>query len=119
MSSVKLIDVKERLGLLLLTPNVSDLLEREVSKAFVSDLLSNVLANAPRKGLLVTLQTHMNVVAVAVHCELYAVIFVQGRIAEETVVKKAEEEKIILFSTERSAFDVVGELYAMGITGDC
>lgn len=118
MSSVKLIDIKEKLGLTLLTPNISDLLEGEVSKAFVSDLLSNVLANAPRKGLLVTLQTHMNVIAVAVHCELCAVVFVQGRTAEEAVIMKAEEEKILLFSSPKTAFDIAGELYAMGIRGE-
>lgn len=117
MVSVKLREIKEKLRLNLITTGISDLLEREVSSAFVSDLLSNVLANAPRNGLLVTIQTHLNVVAVAVHCELYAVIFVQGRTAEDEVIRKAEEEKILLLSSDKTAFDVVGELYTMGIRG--
>ena len=117
MACVKLREIKEKLGLTLLTTNISDLLDREVSKAFVSDLLSNALANAPRKGLLITQQTHMNVIAVAVHCELYAVIFVQGRTAEKEVIDKAEEEKILLFASDKTAFDIAGELYAMGIRG--
>lgn len=90
----------------------------EVSAGFVSDLLSDVLAHAPRGGVLVTVQVHMNVVAVAVHSELGAVIFAGDRRPEEAVRLRAIEEKIPLLGSSQPAFELVGRLYAMGVGGN-
>ncbi len=114
---IKLREICNALDLELLTPQIGDLLEREISEGYVSDLLSDVLANAPKGSMLVTLQTHINVIAVCVHAELSSVIFIQNRMPEENVIKKAEEEKILLFSSSESAFNIVGKLYEMGIRG--
>jgi len=92
-------------------------MEREVDYAYVSDLLSDVLANAPKGAVLVTLQTHINVIAVAVHAELTAVIFIQNRMPEKSVIEKAEQEKILLFTSSESAFKVAGTLYQLGLRG--
>lgn len=80
-------------------------------------MLSDVLANAPAGGVLVTIQVHLNVVAVAVHAELAAVVFAAGRVPEEAVRQKAVDEGVALFATDRTAFDMVGELYALGVRG--
>ena len=88
-----------------------------VEKAHASDLLSDVLANAPAGGLLITIQVHMNVVAVAVHAGLAAVIFASGMKPPEDVRRKAVEEKVRLFTTRESTFDVAGKLYAQGLRG--
>jgi hypothetical protein len=79
--------------------------------------LSDVLANAPAKGVLVTIQVHMNVIAIAVHADLSAVIFASGKTPEAAVIKKAVEEKIPLYVAQESAFDVVGRLYSLGLRG--
>jgi len=81
--------------------------------------LSDVLANAPNGSVLVTLHVHMNVLAVAVHAGVVAVIFVSGRVPDETVLKKAVEETIWLYATSDSTFEVVGRLYALGLRGRC
>jgi hypothetical protein len=88
-----------------------------VDRAHASDLLSDVLANAPAGGVLLTIQVHMNVVAVAVHAGLKAVIFSSGMKPSEDVRAKAAAEKISLFSTPASTFDVAGKLYALGLRG--
>jgi hypothetical protein len=89
----------------------------DVTAGYVSDLLSDVLANAPRGGLLVTVQVHLNVIAVAVHAELAGVIFAGGRQPDEIVRKKAAEEGVALFVSEDSAFEIVGRLYGLGLRG--
>ena len=89
----------------------------DVAGGFASDLLSDVLANADRGSVLVTVQVHLNVIAVAVHAELAAVVFAAGRRPEEAVRLKAVEEKIPLLLSAEPAFEVVGRLYAMGIRG--
>jgi len=80
-------------------------------------LLSDVLAHAPKGGVLVTVQVHLNVIAVAVHAELAAIVFASGRIPDDAVRAKAVEEGIALYGSERSAFDIVGRLYELGVRG--
>lgn len=82
-----------------------------------SDLMSDVLANAPAGGVLVTIQTHINVIAVSVHAGLTAVIFSSGMMPEERVIKRAVEEGLLLFVSDDSTFNIVGKLYALGIRG--
>ncbi len=89
----------------------------DVRRAHASDLLSDVLANAPESGLLVTIQAHMNVIAVAVHAGLAAVIFAGGHSPSEEVIAKGAAEGLKLYASGRRTFDVVGELYALGLRG--
>lgn len=104
------------LGLERLTPELPEE-SVEIAGGYVSDLLSDVMANAPRGGILVTIQAHLNVVAVAVHSELAAVVFASGRRPEESVRRKAVEEGVRLYMTAASAFDFAGRLYGMGLRG--
>ncbi|MCX8032717.1 MAG: serine kinase [Thermoleophilia bacterium] len=92
-------------------------LETEVTRGYASDLLSDVLANAPRDAVLVTLQVHLNVIAVATHANLRAVIFSCGRIPEPEVIERGVEEGLVLFSSQADTFDLVGKLYALGLRG--
>jgi predicted transcriptional regulator len=105
------------LGLQSLAPASEESLQVEISRAHASDLLSDVLANAPSGGVLLTIQVHLNVIAVALHAAQAAVIFTSGMVPEEAVRNKATEEGIPLFSTDESTFDTAGRLYAMGIRG--
>jgi len=89
----------------------------EILGAYASDLLSDVLAHAPRASILVTVQTHMNVVAVALHAEVAAVIFTCGLGPEEAIRKRAALEGLPLYGSELSTFDVAGRLYGLGLRG--
>jgi predicted transcriptional regulator len=105
------------LGLQALTPVSADQGQIEISRAHASDLLSDVLANAPSGGVLLTIQVHLNVIAVALHAMQAAVIFTSGMVPEEAVRNKAIEEGIPLLATKESTFDTAGRLYAMGVRG--
>ncbi len=89
----------------------------QITRAHASDLLSDVLANAPAGGLLLTIQVHMNVVAVAVHAGLAGVVFTSGMKPDDTVIGKAAEENIRLYATKECTFDVAGKLFALGVRG--
>jgi predicted transcriptional regulator len=110
-------EIAASLGLQALTPAPAESLQREISRAHASDLLSDVLANAPSGGVLLTIQVHLNVIAVALHAMQGAVIFTSGMVPEEAVRNKAMEEGIPLFATKESTFDTAGRLYAMGVRG--
>ena len=89
----------------------------DITRGYASDLLSDVLANAPAGGVLVTLQVHLNVIAVASHAGLRAVIFSSGRIPDDEVVEKAAEEGLALFVSSADTFDIVGRLHELGLRG--
>jgi hypothetical protein len=112
---MKLSDLARTLGLEEIVPAGAP--DADVSRAHASDLLSDVLANAPAGGLLLTLQVHMNVVAVALHAGLTGVVFTTGMRPDEAVRAKAAEEKLALFSTPASTFETAGRMYALGVRG--
>jgi hypothetical protein len=114
---MKLSEITRSLGLADLTPALGSGSDMDVTGAHASDLLSDVLANAPAGGLLLTLQVHMNVVAVALHAGLHGVIFTSGMRPDEAVIAKAVEEKLRLYSTAEQTFDAAGKLYALGLRG--
>jgi hypothetical protein len=109
--------IARELGLEDLTPGLTGADAVEVEAGYASDLLSDVLANAPEGGLLVTLQVHLNVIAVAGHAELAGVVFTSGRRPDADVVEKALAEELHLYVTGADTFDVVGRLYAHGVKG--
>jgi hypothetical protein len=114
---VNLHEIAQRLGMECLTPECPGDPGREVAGGFASDLLSDVLAHAPQGGVLVTVQVHLNVIAVSVHAELAGVIFAGGRRPDSTVTARAVQEGIALYASAEPAFDVVGQLYALGLRG--
>lgn len=88
-----------------------------VTSGYASDLLSDVLAHAREGSVLVTVQVHLNVIAVAVHAGVAAVVFALGRRPDESVVAKAAEEGVRLYASAGEAFDLVGRLYERGVRG--
>ena len=88
-----------------------------VAGAYVSDLLSDVMANAQEGDLWVTLQRHVNIVAVAHLKGLVGIVIVNNRQPETETIARANEERIPLISTSLSAFDAAGTLYSFGLRG--
>jgi predicted transcriptional regulator len=114
---MKLERIVTTLGLQALTPASADQQKVEITRAHASDLLSDVLANAPAGGVLLTIQVHLNVIAVALHAMQAAVVFTSGMRPEDSVRNKAIEENIPLFTTKDGTFDAAGKLYALGVRG--
>lgn len=88
-------------------------LDKEVSSGYASDLLSDVIANAKKENIWVTLQIHQNIVGVATLKELTGIIIVNRREPEAETLKKAEKENIPIMVTELPAFEIIGKLYKM------
>jgi len=87
----------------------------KIKGCYIGDLLSNVMAHAREADLWLTVQTHQNVVAVAQLLNLGGVVFLEGHLPDEDTIKKAKKEKIPLFSTGDSAYELAGRLYNMGL----
>ncbi len=94
-----------------------DHLKEEVTGGYASDLLSDVIAHSHKGNIWVTIQTHPNIVAVAVMKELAGIILTGQREPDSDAVQKAEEEGIPILVSPLFTFELVGKLYQMGISG--
>jgi len=109
-------ELTQKLGLQSAASSIS--LDREVTGGYASDLLSDVIANSQKSNVWVTLQTHVNIVAVASLKELAGIVIVNGRKPESKAIEKARQEDVPILLTNLEAFEIVGRLYQIGIGGN-
>ena len=107
-------EIAKRLGLALLTAP-KDLTQVEPITGYTSDMLSCVMSGAPREGLWVTLQAHINIIAVAALLDLSAIIITENALPDPATIAKANEKGIVLLSTAMPSYEVVGRLWELGI----
>lgn len=91
-------------------------MDREIEDGYCGDLLSDVIAHCPRNAVWLTIQSHQNIVAVAVLREIAAIILVNGSLPDDETKRKADEEGIPILVTPLHAYKMAGEIYraAMG-----
>lgn len=109
---MNLMQISEELSLVQLT-NLA--LSKEPNGVYVCDLLSAVMAGLEEDNIWVTIQGHMNIVAVASLKEACAVIITEGIKPDSETLKKAESEEIVIFSTGESAYSVACSLCKLGL----
>lgn len=89
----------------------SNLLDKNIKSAYVSDLLSDVMGKAQPQMLWITSQIHKNIVAVASLIDLSAIVIVNERKPDEDMLQLAEEEGVVILLSSRPAFETVGMVY--------
>ena len=89
----------------------------EVSCGYTCDLLSWVMAHGTAGMAWVTVQTHMNVIAVASLMEMAAVIIPEGIEMEAPSLEKANDEGICVLQTGLTAYEICARLAAKGLAG--
>lgn len=82
---------------------------------YSSDLLSCVMAGAKKGHLWITLQAHLNIVAIAALNEVAAIIITENAQPDAASIAKANEQGVVLLSTPRATYEVSGKLWEMGI----
>lgn len=107
---VKLNDIIARLGFEI---DAKGDVEKEVTGCYISDLLSDVMANSHDGELWITLQTHPNIVAVAAIKGISGIVISNNRHPEPDTIKKAEEQNITIMSTPQTTFEIAGLLYSL------
>ena len=110
MTVARLIQAME---LRLLTPAADT--QRAVTGGCVGDLLSFVLAKGEPGMAWITVQTHLNVIAVAGLHEFSCVIVAENCAVEADTLAKAEEEGIAVLGSPLSSYTLAGRLYELGV----
>jgi len=106
-------DLEHRVGCTALIPYA----DAELSGAYTSDLLSDVMAHAPEGSVLITLQGHRNTVACASLAGVRAIVLAGQRDAPEDMLEAARSEGIAVFSSPLRQFELswrVAALLGMG-----
>jgi predicted transcriptional regulator len=108
--------VREVVAALGLTPLAGQSgLDREVTGGYAADLLSCAMAGAQAGNLWITLQGHLNVVAVAELNDLAGIIVAEGKPVAGDALMKADDEGIPVLSSPLGTYAVAGRLWEIGI----
>lgn len=107
-------EIIEQLDLTLLT-EIRDFDQITPSSGYASDLLSCVMASAQKQAIWITLQAHVNVVAIGSLLELSAIIISEGATPDSETIAKANDEGVTLLMTDKPTYYVSGRLWELGL----
>ena len=98
-----------------LTPDTDK--SQVISCGYTCDLLSWVMAHGQPGMAWITVQTHMNVIAVASLMEMAAVIVPEGIEMEAPSLEKAKEEGITVLASDKTAYELCALMASQGLPG--
>lgn len=81
------------------------------------DLMSDVLAFAKEKVLLLTGLINPQVIRTAEMLDIKAIVFVRGKSPTEDMIELAKQKNITLLSTDYPLYIACGKLYEKGLGG--
>jgi hypothetical protein len=97
------------LGFEVVTDNIN--MDRHIQAGYVSDLLSDAIANIQEDSVWITIQRHINILGVAKLKDVVAIVIPRNLHIEESVVEKAREEGIAILRGTKTAFEISGLIY--------
>ena len=90
-------------------------LNNEIDGIFSCDLLSHVMGHADEGNIFITVLNNINVLGVASLLDLGCVIFSHDIQVNDSIIEKANELNIPLFSTKLSTADTIKILHELGV----
>ena len=106
-------NVKELTQALSLEPVTSAGQDNEVTGVYACDLLSRVMSGCDAGDAWITVQTHLNVLAVAELNEAACIIVPEGITVEAATAEKAEEKGICMLSSQMGAYELCWRLHEL------
>lgn len=89
--------------------------EREVTGAYIGDLLSWVMGRAPADSAWITIMSNVNVCAVASLADVACVILAEGVTPDPPAKNAAETRGLNLYTSPKTSYQLAKELAALGI----
>ena len=93
-------------------------LEKEVLCGYTCDLLSWVMGHGQEGMAWVTVQTHMNVIAVALLSDMACVIMPESIEMEQESLDKADAEGMCVLQSPLTSYEICGRIYAKGVPAE-
>ena len=101
---MKLNEIVQKLDLKIITQTNFD--DREVAGCYIGDLLSWVMSKAQKDNIWITVQTNINIVAVAALTEVSCIIIPEEIIVDEATIKKANMQDIVILGSSKISFEL-------------
>lgn len=92
-----------------------DQLDKEVSSACGSDMMSDVLAYVKDQAVLLTGLVNPQVVRTAEMMDMVCVVFVRSKAPTQEMISLAREHGMVLLKTRKRMYEACGKLYASGL----
>lgn len=108
-------DVRDALGARYICGE--ELEDREVHSACGSDMMSDVLAFVKDRAVLLTGLCNPQVIRTAEMMDIVCIVFVRGKMPDDTMIEMAKEREIVLLSSGHRMFSACGLLYEKGLRG--
>ena len=89
--------------------------DAEVTCGYACDLLSWVMSHGDSGMAWTTVQTNMNVVAVAVLADMACIVLPEDIEMEKEVLDKAVGEGIVVLTSPLTSYEISGRMYGQGI----
>ena len=109
---MKVKDIVKKLNLELV---VEADLNQKITGGYTGDLLSNVMAKAKAGNVWITIQSHQNVIAVALLVEISAVIIAEDFSVDDKAKQRAQQKGINILRSQDNAYQIAGKLFEEGI----
>lgn len=90
-------------------------IDEDLCGAFGSDMMSDVLAFAENRDVLLTGLLNPQIVRTAHMLDMRAIIIVRGKTATDEIKRLAAENHIALLETKLSMYEASGKLYEGGL----
>lgn len=88
--------------------------DREIRGVYISDMVSDIIGMS-EGNLLVTLQTHKNLIAAANLVDVAAIVFTRGKTPPEDVVALAQKVGIGLLGFDLDTWTLAKKLCELGV----
>lgn len=85
-------------------------MDAEMKGVYVCDLLSWVMSKLEKGNCWITIQTHINVVAVAMLGEAACILIPENAQVDENTIEKANEENIPLLRSSLNAYKLIKKI---------
>ncbi len=92
-------------------------LNRHVYSACGCDLMSDVLAYVKDQAVLLTGLVNPQVVRTALMMDMHCIVFVRSKMPDEEIINLAEENEMVILSTDKTLYTSCGILYTNGLAG--
>ncbi|MDW7667783.1 MAG: serine kinase [Bacillota bacterium] len=103
-------DMIEKLELMEATNLSNDI---DFENVYIGDLLSVVMSSAKENSIWITIQTHLNIVAVADLIDIAGIIIVEDMTVDNDTIEKANELEIPILTTDKSAYEIACGIYKL------
>jgi serine kinase of HPr protein (carbohydrate metabolism regulator) len=84
--------------------------EREVTGAYIGDLLSWVMGRAKSGDAWITIMSNVNIAAVAALADTACIILAEGVTLDESVIEVAKSKDINILGSEEPAYEIAVKL---------